>query len=74
MISRINCAIISQRRRKDNINKTRVLEGVGEGNIYGKLSQNACFFFLGNAMTTNFGNFASFIVRNFVVIWEAPNF
>ena len=31
-------------------------------------------FFLGkfNAMTINFGNFANFIVRNFVVIWEAP--
>ena len=34
-------------------------------------------FFLGNSMTIKFGklgNFAHFIVRNFVVIWEAPNF
>ena len=30
-----------QRRRNDNINKICVLEGVGEGNIYGKLSTNA---------------------------------
>ena len=25
-------------------------------------------------MTIKFGNFATFIVRNFVVIWEAPTF
>ena len=25
-------------------------------------------------MTIKFGNFANFIVRDFVVIWEAPNF
>ena len=25
-------------------------------------------------MTMKFGNFANFIVRNFVVIWEAPTF
>ena len=24
-------------------------------------------------MTIKFGNFANFIVRNFVVIWEAPS-
>ena len=30
-------------------------------------------FFLGNSMTIKFGTFANFIVRNFVVIWEAPN-
>ena len=30
-------------------------------------------FFLGNSMTIKFGNFTNFIVRNFVVIWEAPN-
>ena len=24
-------------------------------------------------MTVKFGNFANFIVRNFVVIWEAPS-
>ena len=24
-------------------------------------------------MTIKFGNFANFIVRNFVVIWDAPN-
>ena len=24
-------------------------------------------------MTIKFGNFANFVVRNFVVIWEAPN-
>ena len=29
-------------------------------------------FFLGNFMTIKFGNFANFIIRNFVVIWEAP--
>ena len=34
-----------QRRRNDNINKICVLEGVGEGEFYGKLSQNAVFFF-----------------------------
>ena len=32
-----------QRRRNDNINKICVLEGIGEGEIYGKLSQNAVF-------------------------------
>ena len=31
-------------------------------------------FFLGKSMTIKFGNFAIFIVRNFVVIWEAPIF
>ena len=60
----------NQRRRNDNIHKICVLEGVGEGEIYGKLSQNAVF--LGNSMTIKFGKFANFIVRNFVVIWEAP--
>ena len=30
-------------------------------------------FFLGNSMTIKFGDFANFIVRNFVVIWEAPS-
>ena len=35
--------ILTQRRRNDNINKTCVLEGVGEGKIYGKLSKNAVF-------------------------------
>ena len=29
-------------------------------------------FFLGNSMTIEVGTFADFIVRNFVVIWEAP--
>ena len=28
-------------------------------------------FFLGNSMTIKFGDSANFIVRNFVVIWEA---
>ena len=55
-----------QRRRNDNINKICVLEGVGEGKTYGKLSKT--LFFLGNSI----GNFANFTVRNFVVIWEAP--
>ena len=32
-----------QRRRNDNINKICILEGVGEGEIYGKLSQNTLF-------------------------------
>ena len=44
--------------------------GSGRGNIYGKLSKT--LFFLGNSMTIKFGKFANFIVRNFVVIWEAP--
>ena len=58
----------------DNINKICVLEGVGERKIYGKLSKNAVFFFffLQNSTTIKFRNFANFIVRNFVVIWEAP--
>ena len=30
-------------------------------------------FLLGNSMTIKFGIFANVIVRNFVVIWEAPN-
>ena len=59
-----------QRRRNDNINKICVLEGVGEGKFYGKLSKT--LFFLGNSMTIKLGNFTNFIVRNFVVIWEAP--
>ena len=29
-------------------------------------------FFLGNSMTLEFGRICDFIVRNFVVIWEAP--
>ena len=29
-------------------------------------------FFLGNSMTIKLRNLANFIVRNFVVIWEAP--
>ena len=29
-------------------------------------------FFLGNSMTIKFGHFANFIVRTFVVVWEAP--
>ena len=32
-----------QRRRNDNINKICVLEGAGEGEFYGKLSQKRCF-------------------------------
>ena len=44
--------------------------GLGEGKTYGKLSKT--LFFLGNSMTIKFGKFANFIVRNFVVIWEAP--
>ena len=44
--------------------------GLGKGKIYGKLSKT--LFFLGNSMTIKFGIFANFIVRNFVVIWEAP--
>ena len=59
-----------QRRRNDNINKICVLEGVEEGKLYGKLSQNAVL--PGNSMTIIFGKYANFIVRNFVVIWEAP--
>ena len=33
----------NQRRRNDNINKICVLEGVGEGENYGKLPPNAIF-------------------------------
>ena len=42
----------TQRRRNDNINKICVLEGVGEGKIYGKLSKT--LFVLGNVMTIKF--------------------
>ena len=45
--------------------------GLGRGKIYGKLSQNAVLF-LRNSMTIKLGNFTNLIVRNFVVIWEAP--
>ena len=40
----------------------------------GKLTENCpqTLFFLGNSMTIKFGNFANFIVRKVVVIWEAP--
>ena len=44
--------------------------GLGRGN-FTKIVPKRCFF-LGNSMTIKFGNFANFIVRNFVVIWEAP--
>ena len=63
--------ILNQRRRNDNINKVCVLEGVGEGNFFTENCPKTLFF-LGNSMTIKFGNFANFIVRNFVVIWEAP--
>ena len=29
-------------------------------------------FLLGNSMTIKLGNFTNFIVRNVVVVWEAP--
>ena len=45
-----------------------VLEGVGDGEIYGKLSKNAVF---PGKFDENKKN-ANFIVTNFVVIWEAP--
>ena len=61
----------TQRRRDDNINKICVLEGLGRGNF--TENRPTTLFFLGNSMTIKFGNFANFIVRNFVVIWEAPN-
>ena len=35
--------------------------------------QGRPILFLGNSMTIEFGNFANFTVRNFVVIWEPPN-
>ena len=46
--------------------------GVGRG----KFTENCpkTLFFLGNSMTIKFGNSTNLIVRNFVVIWEAPNF
>ena len=56
---------------QNNINKVFVLEGVGEGNFTENCPKT--LFFLGNSMTIKFGNFANFIVRNFVVIWEAPS-
>ena len=37
-----------------------------------KIVPKRCFSW-GNSMTIEFGNFTNFIVRNFVVIWEAPN-
>ena len=40
---RVNAPFFFQRRRNDNSNKICVLEWVGEGEIYGKLSQNAVF-------------------------------
>ena len=60
-----------QRRRNDNINKICVLEGVGEGENLRKIVQNRCFSWE-IPWQYKFGNFANFIVRNFVVIWEAP--
>ena len=36
-----------------------------------KLSQYTVFF-VDNAITIKFGYFGNFIVRNFVVVWEAP--
>ena len=44
--------------------------GSGRGSIYGKLSKNA--FFPEKFHDNKIGTFANFIVRNFVVIWEAP--
>ena len=66
--SRVNS--FSQRRQNDNVNKICVLEGVREEENIQKLSKNAVF--PENSMTMKFGNFANFIVRYFVVIWEAP--
>ena len=43
---------------------------MGTGKIYAKLSQNAVF--PGKFHDNKFGIFAKFIVRTFVVIWEAP--
>ena len=62
---------LNQRRRNDNIHNICVLEGVREG---GNLRENCAetLVFLGHSMTIKFGNFATFIVRNYVVIWEAP--
>ena len=56
-----------QRHRNDNINNICIL-------WRGKFTENCqkTLFFLGNSMTIKFRNFANFIVRNFVVIWEAP--
>ena len=45
--------------------------GSGRGKIYGRIGPKTLFF-LRNSMTIKFGNSANFIVRNFVVIWEAP--
>ena len=60
-----------QRRRNDNINKICVFEGVGEGEVFTENCPKTLFF-QGNPMTIKFGNYANFIVRDFVVIWEAP--
>ena len=51
--------------------KFAVFEGVGEGEIYENCPKMLCFSW-GNSMTIKFGNFANFIVRNSVAIWEAP--
>ena len=56
-------------RRNDNINKICVLEGVGEGENLRKIVPNAVF--PGKFHDNKIRNFASFIVKHFVVIWEA---
>ena len=62
----------------DGRNRTVVIaeslfwRGLGRG----KFTENCpkTMFFLGNSMRVKFGHFAKLIVRNVVVIWEAPIF
>ena len=81
-----NQSPIDQRRRNDNINKICVLEGVGEGKIYGKLSKNAVFFFPGKFHDNKIWNFCEFYCQKFlgpafgrtdfsrIFIFEPPDF
>ena len=50
--------------------KFAVWTGLGRGNFTENYPKT--LFFLGSSMTIKFGNFTDFIVRNCVVIWEAP--
>ena len=52
-----------QRRRNDNFNKICVLEGVGEGEFYGKVSQNAVF--PGKFHDNNIWRFCEFCSQKF---------
>ena len=71
-IARDNCLPVHFRDAETTILiKFAFWSGSGRGKIYGQLSKNAVF--PGISMTIRFGDFTNFIVRNLVVIWEAPN-